>query len=71
MIIYSGTPPPTDNDRGYDHNVMQAFPQEKNSHYTTGIKFEFVNSVDLLGVPLYAELKVNHIHRNVQKFIVR
>ena len=29
---------------------------------------EFVNSVDLLGVPLYADLKVNHIHRNVQKF---
>ena len=29
---------------------------------------EFVNSVDLLRVPLYADLKVNHISRNVQKF---
>ena len=29
---------------------------------------KFVNSVDLLGVPLYADLKVNHMHRNVQKF---
>ena len=29
---------------------------------------EFVNSIDLLGVPLYADLKVTHIHRNVQKF---
>ena len=28
----------------------------------------FVNSVDLLGVPLYSYLNVNHIHRNVQKF---
>ena len=27
---------------------------------------EFVNSVDLLGVPLYADIKVNHIHTNVQ-----
>ena len=33
-----------------------------------GRSVEFVNSVDLLGVPLYAGLKVNHIHRNVQKF---
>ena len=33
-----------------------------------GRSVEFVNSVDLLGVPLYADLKVNHIHRNVQKF---
>ena len=32
-----------------------------------GRSVEFVNSVDLLGVPLYADLKVNHIHRNVQK----
>ena len=29
---------------------------------------EFEYSVDLLGVPLYADLKVKHIHRNVQKF---
>ena len=29
---------------------------------------EFVNSVDLLGVLLYADLNANHIHRNVQKF---
>ena len=29
---------------------------------------EFVNSVDLLRVPLYAGLKVKHIHRNLQKF---
>ena len=28
---------------------------------------EFEYSVDLLGVPLYADLKVKHIHRNVQK----
>ena len=33
-----------------------------------GRSVEFVNSVDLLGVPLYADFKVNHIHRNVQKF---
>ena len=35
-----------------------------------GRSVEFVNSVDLLGVLLYADLKVNHIHtsRNVQKF---
>ena len=33
-----------------------------------GRSVEFVNSVDLLGVPLYADLKDNHIHRNVQKF---
>ena len=33
-----------------------------------GRSVEFVNSVDLLGVPLYADLKVNHIHRNVPKF---
>ena len=33
-----------------------------------GRSVEFVNSVDLLGVPLYADLKVNHIHRNVQKY---
>ena len=33
-----------------------------------GRSVEFVNSVDLLGVPLYADLQVNHIHRNVQKF---
>ena len=39
----------------------------------SGVRFmgrsvEFVNSVDLLGVPLYVDLKVNHIHINVQKF---
>ena len=33
-----------------------------------GRSVEFVNSVDLLGVLLYADLKVNHIHRNVQEF---
>ena len=33
-----------------------------------GRSVEFVNSIDLLGVLLYADLKVNHIHRNVQKF---
>ena len=32
-----------------------------------GRSVEFVNNVDLLGVPLYADLKVNHIN-NVQKF---
>ena len=31
------------------------------------IPVEFVNSVDLLGVLLYADLINNHIHRNVQK----
>ena len=31
-----------------------------------GRSVEFVNSVDLLGVPLYADLKVN-IKRNIQK----
>ena len=36
-----------------------------------GRSVEFVNSVDLLGVPLYADLKVNHIHRKVQKFYLR
>ena len=29
---------------------------------------EFVNSIALLGVPLYANVKVNHTHRNVEKF---
>ena len=29
---------------------------------------EFVNSVDLLGVSFYADIKVNFIHRNVQTF---
>ena len=33
-----------------------------------GRSVEFLNSVDLLGVPLYAYSKVNHIHSNVQKF---
>ena len=33
-----------------------------------GRSVEFVNSVDLLRVLLYVDLKVNHIHRNVQKF---
>ena len=33
-----------------------------------GRSVEFVNCVDLLEVPLYAGLTVNHIHRNVQKF---
>ena len=33
-----------------------------------GRSVEFVNSVDLLGVPLYVDLEINHIHRNVQKF---
>ena len=28
-------PPPPGNDSVYDHNAMSAFPQEKNSHYTT------------------------------------
>ena len=28
-----------------------------------GRSVDFVNSVDLLGVPLYADLKVNHIHK--------
>ena len=35
MTIHSGTPPPPGNDRVCDHNAMSAFPQEKNSHYTT------------------------------------
>ena len=33
-----------------------------------GRSVEFVNSSNLLGVLLYADLKVNHIHRIVQKF---
>ena len=33
-----------------------------------GRSVEFVNSVDLLEVLLYTDLKVNHIHRNVQEF---
>ena len=33
-----------------------------------GRSVEFENSGDLLGVPLYADFKVNPIHRNVQKF---
>ena len=36
-----------------------------------GRSVEFVNSVDLLGVPLYADSKFNHIHRNVQKFFCK
>ena len=27
-----------------------------------------MKSVDLFGVLLYADLKINHIHKNVQKF---
>ena len=35
--IHSSTPPPTNNVRVCEHNViMQAFPQEQFSHYTTG-----------------------------------
>ena len=33
-----------------------------------GRSVEFVNSVDLLRFPLYADFKVSHIHRKVQKF---
>ena len=33
-----------------------------------GRSVELVNSIALLGVPLYANVKVNHTHRNVQKF---
>ena len=33
-----------------------------------GKSVDFVNSVDLLGIPLYADLKINHIHSIVQKF---
>ena len=33
-----------------------------------GRSVEFVSSVDLLGFPLYADLKVSNIYRNVQKF---
>ena len=32
-----------------------------------GRSVEFVNSVDLLGVLLYADLKVNHMHSNAPK----
>ena len=31
------------------------------------MKIETYFCVDILGVPLYADLKVNHIYRNVQK----
>ena len=33
-----------------------------------GKSVNFVDSVDLLRVTLYADLKVHHIHSNVQKF---
>ena len=33
-----------------------------------GKSVDFVDSVDLLGVLLYVDLKVNNIHSNVQKF---
>ena len=33
-----------------------------------GKSFDFVDSVDLLRVTLYADLKVHHIHSNVEKF---
>ena len=33
-----------------------------------GRSVEFVNSVHLLGLPLYVDLKNNHRHSNVQKF---
>ena len=37
-IHHSPPPPPrSDNDRVCDHNAMLAFPQEKLSHYTTGL----------------------------------
>ena len=32
------------------------------------VNLDFVNSVDLLRVPLYADLKVNHFHSYVQIF---
>ena len=34
--------PPPPNDRVCDHNAMSAFPQEENSHYTTGATKENV-----------------------------
>ena len=33
-----------------------------------GRSVEFVNSVHLLGLPLYVDLKNNHRHSNAQKF---
>ena len=42
MSIHSGTPPPPhptlENGRVCDHNAMLAYPQEKISHYTTGVE---------------------------------
>ena len=35
-----------------------------------GRSVDFANSVDLLGVPLYADLIVNHIHSNVNSEIL-
>ena len=36
-IHHSPPLPRSDNDRVCDHNAMLAFPQEKISHYTTGL----------------------------------
>ena len=36
-------------------------------HSRMGRSVEFVNSVDILWAPLYADLKVNHMHRGVQQ----
>ena len=60
------------------HNLLFNSPKTKRMFITRqlhvrfmGRFVDFVNCVDQLKVPLYADLIVNHIHRNVQNIIVR
>ena len=60
-------------EQGVGWHIKCMFIDRSCSQLHSNVRFmgrtvEFVNSVDLLEVPLYADLKVNHIHRNVQKF---
>ena len=57
MIIHSDTPPPrphtqTDNNRVSEQNAMQAFPQEKISHYTTAHKKKFQRYLLIIAIKL-------------------
>ena len=56
ITIHLGTPP-TDNDIVWDqnYNVMQAFPQEKISHYTTALLYMYF---------------VDNLNRNLQYIIL-
>ena len=60
------------NDSHYSNMTLFVVHNEFTTQLHSNVRFMgrsvvFVNSVDLLGVPLYADLKVNHIHSIVQK----